>query len=100
MYAKIRRGRRDGRGAGCFMIGPAAGGQASGATAPLFNARTRRRGRDVSTEKDGNLCLSLSMFGGVKQIIELIKLIWGEDVSGLILTTWRVERCLEYTADA
>lgn len=54
----------------------------------------------MSTEKDGNLCLSLSMFGGVKQIIELIKLIWGEDVSGLILTTWRVERCLEYTADA
>ena len=59
-----------------------------------------RGGADVSTEKDGNLCLSLSMFGGVKQIIELIKLIWGEDVSGLILTTWRVERCLEYTADA
>ena len=95
MYAKIRRG--DGRGAGCFMIGPAAGGRASGATAPLFNARTRT---DASTEKDGNLCLSLSMFGGVKQIIELIKLMWGEDVSGLILTTWRVERCLEYTADA
>ena len=60
------------------MIGPAAGGR--GATAPLFNARTRRRGRDVSTEKDGNLCLSLSMFGGVKQIIERIKLMWGKEI--------------------